>query len=72
MKRVAMNLNPKEVAILELARDRFASVEAPFSEVKVCFRDLVRSGEIDPHKINDAAKGEPRLAQRFVADLLPT
>lgn len=71
MKRVAMNLNPKEVAILELARDRFASVEAPFAEVKVCFRDLVRSGEIDSHKINEAARGEPRSAQRFVAELLP-
>ncbi len=71
MRRVAVNLRPKEVAVLELARDGFASVEVPFSEVKARFQELVRTGEIDPGRINDAAKGEPRSAQRFVAEMLP-
>lgn len=71
MRRVAMNLRPKEVAVLELARDGFASVEVPLDEMKARFQELVGSGEIDARKINDAAKGEPRATRRYVAELMP-
>ncbi|MHB8151963.1 MAG: DUF6088 family protein [Bacillati bacterium] len=69
-QRVAMNLRPKEVAVLELAREKCASVEVSFSEVKARLAELARIGEIDCSKIKDVATGEPRAVRRYVAELL--
>ncbi|MHB8140330.1 MAG: hypothetical protein ACYDHD_03595 [Vulcanimicrobiaceae bacterium] len=65
-----MNLRPKEVAVLELAREKCASVEVSFSEVKARLAELARIGEIDCSKIKDVATGEPRAVRRYVAELL--
>lgn len=68
-KRVAMNLRPKEVAILELAREHFAPVEVSFEEVRTRLRGLLAAGEIDSNRIKDAAVGEPRSVRRYMTEL---
>lgn len=69
MKRVAMNLRPKEIAVLELAREDFSSVEVPLIDVKARFEDLMRAGDINRDRIKGAAMGEPRAVRRYIAGL---
>lgn len=68
-RRVAVNLRPKEIAVLELARDQFAPVEVSFNDVRAGLKGLVESGEIDASRIKDAALGEPRAVRRCIAEV---
>lgn len=68
-KRILVNLRPKEVAILELARDDFAPAEIPFDDIKTHLKTLLAAGEIDSTKIKDAAAGEPRAVRKHIAEL---
>ena len=54
-KRVLMNLRPKEVAVLELARENFAPVEMSRRDMKAHLEKLKDAGEIDSAKIKRAA-----------------
>ena len=62
-------LNPLEIAVLEIARDRFAHVEVDHSEIKPRLVRLSDDGRIDLGKICEVSMGETLAVRAFVRDL---
>jgi len=69
IRRVSAGLSPKDIAVLEIARDRFKYVETTLAETRKAIASLVKAGEVAPDRIRFAAIGEPRAAARAVEEL---
>ena len=62
-------LNPAEVAVLEVARDRLRYCETDKGQTIARIRDLVHQGAIAMQRIHRAAMGEDRAVQDFVTSI---
>jgi hypothetical protein len=60
-------LNPAEIAVLEIARDRLRYCETGRNQTVARLRDLAERGAINLDQIKKAAAGERRIVQDFVA-----
>lgn len=60
-------LNPAEIAVLEIARDRLRYCETGRDQTVARLRDLAERGAINLGQIKKGAAGEHRIVQDFVA-----
>lgn len=60
-------LNPAEIAVLEIARDRLRYCETGRNQTVARLRDLAERGAINLGQLKKAAAGEHRIVQDFVA-----
>ena len=62
-------LNPLEIAVYEVVRDRFAHVQVERDEMNARLLRLAREGRIDLAKLADVANGETAAVRDFVGAL---
>jgi hypothetical protein len=62
-------LNPAEIAVLEIARDRLRYCETDRNQTIARLRDLAHRGAINMDRIERAATREGRAVQDFVASI---
>ncbi|HTW83345.1 MAG TPA: DUF6088 family protein [Candidatus Sulfotelmatobacter sp.] len=62
-------LNPAEIAVLEIARDRCRFCELPQRRIFAHLRELAEQGKISVPAVREAAIGETRMVQEFVTSL---
>lgn len=61
-----LDLTPREIAVLELARDRCRFSELPKAEVIARLRAMAADGAIQLERVRFAATHEPRHVEEFV------